>query len=179
LQAGGQRFDPAQLHHSGVLNTFGVEMSVDQLAVGWQEILLRENKFAAFFREVLPVLNHIVKRRHAGIAPILMQIGKRGFACQVSFAVWTLGFFRWMTWLMLPDRASFRMSREAGLTWILWSMLYERNRSYELNVPVIILFPKPLSLMGLDGTLRGSARPDVVANRLAARLERDQRVKTE
>jgi hypothetical protein len=58
-------------------------------------------------------------------------------------------------------------------------MLYELISSYELNVPVIILFPKPLSLMGLDGTPRGSARPEVVGNRLPARLERDQRVKAE
>ena len=47
----------------GVLKHLDVETSET-------EILLEKNKFAAFLLEVLPVLNNIVKRRHAGIAPV-------------------------------------------------------------------------------------------------------------
>jgi len=38
----------------------------------------KKNKFASFLMEALPVLNHIVKRRHAGT--VLMD-----FACHGSF----------------------------------------------------------------------------------------------
>jgi hypothetical protein len=57
LQAGGQRFDPAQLHHSGVV-TSGVSML--------RKILLEKTSLRFALWCEAPVLNHIVKRRHAG-----------------------------------------------------------------------------------------------------------------
>ena len=103
LQAGGQRFDPAQLHHLVLVNIGVFELSaadsysIRSLTTRYSpsKSFDKKNKFASFLMEALPVLNHIVKRRHAGTARQELCLSWIVLAVQVFGFVWR------MVWLML------------------------------------------------------------------------------
>jgi hypothetical protein len=85
---------------------------------GWFILFAVENPFigkqvCSLLRKVCLFLIKIVKRRHAGIVR-LRTLPVIGLLSLIKLA-WSLMADR----LMLPDRASSRMSREAGLVWIL------------------------------------------------------------